>query len=212
MNKLLTNKTQPIKTALALGLALIFITSCADTGLVVMETPVEQLKNLRDYDSDGVIEAREKCADTFLGATIDNYGCGTQTSTVEPVNVDIKFANNSFVIPSSAYPEIRALAAFIDRNPKLQVIIKGHASHVGSAQLNDTLSENRAKAVVSTLSNEFNIPEHRLSAIGYGFDRLKETGETEIAHAANRRIAAELSQTTLSDDMKWTIYTVDQVQ
>ena len=212
MNKQPINSTHPAKTILALGLTIAFMTSCADRGVVVMESPVEQLNNLQDYDKDGVIEAREKCADTVLGATIDNYGCGTQTTTIEPIKVDIKFANNSFAIPSSANAEIRKLATFIDRNPDLNVLIEGHSSRVGRAQLNKILSENRAKAVLSTLVNEFNISEHRVSSIGYGFERPEESGDTEEAHAANRRIVAELSQTIHSDDMKWTIYTVDQVQ
>lgn len=212
MNKPLINKSHLTKTVLALGLAMVFITSCADTGLVVMEAPVEQLKNLQDYDSDGVIEAREKCADTVLGATIDNYGCGTQFSTIEPFKVDIKFAHNSFTIPGSAYAEIGDLAAFVDRNRELQVLIEGHTSRLGSAQLNKTLSENRAKAVASVLINDFGISEQRISSIGYGFERLEDAGDTEEAHAANRRIIAELSHTTHGDDMKWTIYTVDQVQ
>jgi outer membrane protein OmpA-like peptidoglycan-associated protein len=126
--------------------------------------------------------------------------------------VDIKFANNSFVIPSSAYGEISELAAFLRRAPELQVIIEGHTSQVGSAELNQTLSENRAEAVVSMLINDFNIAEQRLTAVGFGFQQLVQSGDSEYAHSANRRIAAELSQTYQSDDMKWTIYTVDQVQ
>jgi outer membrane protein OmpA-like peptidoglycan-associated protein len=212
MNKPLRQKAHSIKRALGLGLTMVFISACADRGSVVMEAQVEQLQNLQDYDNDGVIEAREKCADTLLGASIDNYGCGTQTSTTEPFNVDIKFANNSFTIPSEASDEVSELAEFIVRNPKLQVLIEGHTSQVGSVLLNKTLSVNRAKAIMSTLVNDFDIAEQRLTAIGYGFKQLKESGETEYAHSVNRRIEAQLSQSYESDDMKWTIYTVDQVQ
>jgi OOP family OmpA-OmpF porin len=212
MNKLLNNTTHPIKSVLVLGLAMVFITSCADRGLVVMEAPVEQLENLQDYDSDGVIEAREKCADTVMGATIDNDGCPTQSAIIEQLRVEINFPNNSFAIPSSAYGEIKKLATIIDRNPELQVLIEGHTSHVGGAQLNKVLSEERAKAVVSILINDFGISQQRLSAIGYGFERLAVAGDTEEAHAANRRILAQSNLTTYKDDMKWTIYTVDQIQ
>ncbi|MFT5311574.1 MAG: OOP family OmpA-OmpF porin [Paraglaciecola sp.] len=209
MSRPLKNKTHPIKSLLALGLAMLFITSCADRALVVMEAPVERLNDLQDHDHDGVIEARERCADTVLNATIDNYGCGTQFSTTEPFKVDIKFANNSFIIPGSAYKKIRDLAAFIDRNHELQVRIEGHTSRVGGAELNQILSENRARAVVSSLINDFGISVQRLYAIGYGFERLANYGYTDEAHAANRRIIVELIKTEYLDDMKWTINTVD---
>jgi OOP family OmpA-OmpF porin len=212
MTKSLINKTITIKRAFGIGLTMVLITACAGKPLQVMEAQVEQLRNLQDYDSDGVIEAREKCADTLLGATIDNVGCGTRTTYVEPLKVDIKFANNSYSIPPSAMSEIQALARFMEQRPELQVIIEGHTSKVGAAELNQTLSVERAESVVSVLVNDFNIATERVSSIGYGFDRLASSANTAIAHANNRRIMAELSETVSVDDMKWTIYTVDQAQ
>lgn len=186
------------------------ITSCAETSIVVMESSVEQLKNLDDYDKDGVIEAREKCANTVLGATIDNYGCGRQTPSIEPLNVDIKFANNSYVIPSSAYGKIKELAEFLEKHQELNVVIEGHTSMVGDGDLNQALSDNRANAVAFVLVNDFNLSEQRVSSVGYGFERLEEEGDTPEAHAINRRIMAELTHTKHVDDMLWTIYTVEQ--
>ena len=209
MTNSLINKTIAIKKTFGIGLTMLLITACAGEPLQVMEAQVEQLKNLQDYDNDGVIEAREKCADTVLGATIDNVGCGTQTSYVEPLKVDIKFANNSYSIPPSAISEIQALARFLEQRPELRVIIKGHTSKVGAAELNQTLSIERAESVVSVLVNDFNIATERVSSIGYGFDRLANSADTTAAHANNRRVTARLSATVSVDNMKWTIYTLD---
>lgn len=206
MNKPLINKTYPLTLILTLGLTTVFNAS-ARTGIVLMEAPVAQLQNLQDYDRDGVIKARDQCADTVLGATVDNYGCGTRFSATEPFKVDIKFAQNSFVIPTSAYGEIRALAAFIVKNQELYVRVEGHTSRVGSAELNQLLSENRAGAVVSTLINDFGISAQRLTPIGYGFERLATAGNTKQAHAANRRIIVELNQTSESDVLDWKVDT-----
>jgi OOP family OmpA-OmpF porin len=209
MTDSLINKTITVKRAFGIGVTMLLITACAGKPLQVMEAQVKQLKNLQDYDSDGVIEAREKCADTVLGATINNDGCGTQTTYVEPLNVDIKFANNSYNIPPSAIFEIQALATFIEQRPELRVIIEGHTSKVGSAELNKTLSVERAKSVASVLVNDFNITTERISSIGYGFEKLADFADNEKAHATNRRILAEFNETVTVDDMKWTIYTVD---
>jgi OOP family OmpA-OmpF porin len=209
MTNSLINKTITVKRAFGIGLTMLLITACAVKPLQVMEAQVEQLKNLQDYDSDGVIEAREKCADTVLGATINNVGCGTQTTYVEPLNVDIKFANNSYSIPPSAISEIQALAKFLEQRPELRVIIEGHTSKVGAAELNKILSAERAKSVASLLVNDFNIPPERVSSIGYGFEKLADFADNEEAHATNRRILAEFNETVIVDEMKWTIYTVD---
>jgi OOP family OmpA-OmpF porin len=209
MTDSLINKTITVKRAFGIGLTMLLITACAGKPLQVMEAQVEQLKNLQDYDSDGVIEAREKCADTVLGATINNVGCGTQTTYVEPLNVDIKFANNSYSIPPSAISEIQALAKFLEQRPELRVIIEGHTSKVGAAELNKILSAERAKSVASLLVNDFNIPPERVSSIGYGFEKLADFADNEEAHATNRRILAEFNETVIVDEMKWTIYTVD---
>jgi len=190
--------------------AIVLISACSNTSLVPIDASVEQLQNLEDYDSDGVIKARDKCAETVIGATIDNYGCGRQTPSIEPLKVDIKFANNSFVIPSVAYEKIKELAAFLDKHQELRVIIEGHTSQVGDMELNQALSENRASGVAFVLVNDFNIASQRVSSVGYGFERLEEEGDTPEAHAINRRIMADLTHTKHIDDMKWTIYTVDQ--
>jgi outer membrane protein OmpA-like peptidoglycan-associated protein len=212
MNKFLLIKALPIIKLSLLLCGTILLNACAGNDIVKMESSVEQLNDLHDYDRDGVIEAREKCADTVLGATIDNNGCGTQRTYIEPLTVDIKFANNSYSIPTSAFLKIQELAKFMEQRPELRVLIEGHTSTTGTAELNQTLSDKRAKAVVLVLVNDFNIATERVSSIGYGFDRLANSADTAEAHATNRRIMAELSETVSVDDMMWTIYTVDEAQ
>ncbi|XQW84332.1 OmpA family protein [Thalassotalea piscium] len=188
----------------------LFITACADSHVVSIDTPVQQVNDLRDYDSDGVIKAREKCDNTIQGALIDNYGCGTQTIVSKPFKVDIKFPNNSFIVPAAAYPEVKKLADFLNAHQDISVVIEGHTSKVGNVELNQVLSENRAKAVMDILINDYQVSPSRLSSVGYGFSRLAQEGDSERAHAANRRIMAELSNNTSVDILKWTIYTVDK--
>jgi len=188
----------------------LLISACAGNRIVNNDTPVEQLHNLNDYDSDGVIKAREKCDDTVLGAAIDNYGCGNQITKMEPFKINVKFANDSFAIPDAAYGKIKELADFLKENEKIEVVIEGHTSKVGKVAHNQTLSEQRAKAVVLVLIHDFKIAEERLNYVGYGFQRLESEAQTDEAHAANRRIMAELTHTEHLDEMEWTIYSVDQ--
>ena len=212
MNNYYKNNTVSLSKLMLITLITIWISACADTTLVTMGSSIKQVNNLDDYDRDGVIKARDKCAETVIGANIDNYGCGKQFTHIKPFNIEIKFANNSHKIPSAAYATIKKLADFLEKHPKLNVLVEGHTSKVGGLALNQKLSKDRAKAVAFVLVNDFNIPKKRVSSIGYGFSRLEEEGDTPEANAANRRIVVNLSYTQYVNDISWTIYTVDQVK
>lgn len=203
-NKLNGNALQ----LLAAIMTVVFLTSCANE-IVKNDQPIEQHYNLIDFDQDGVVKARDKCDGTVIGASINNDGCGRKTSIVDPFQLDIKFANNSSTIPSSDYAQIKEMAEFLEKYPKVTLVVEGHTSKVGEVELNQTLSENRAAAIVFVLVNDFNISAQRISSIGYGFDRLLDDGDTEFANATNRRIMAEISSSDQIDVMEWTIYSVD---
>ncbi|AOW78821.1 flagellar motor protein MotB [Colwellia sp. PAMC 20917] len=210
MNKLSIKPIEVKTKYLVVAFAVLFISACADTSVVTLEDSVQQLYDLTDYDSDGVVKAREKCDGTSIGAAIDNYGCGTQTSKIMPFKIDVKFVNNSYQLSDQANVDISKLAELLKMNPQINVVIEGHSSKVGVAKLNQLLSNNRAKAVALVLINDFKINEERISSIGYGFERLENLADTEQAHAENRRIMAEISHIEKIDDLKWTIYTVNQ--
>lgn len=203
----------PIKTTLnyvTISFMALLLSACADTRIVILEDSVKQQHNLTDYDSDGVIKARDKCAETTIGALIDNNGCGTSIANIKPFKIDIKFANNSYEIPNAAYSEIEKLAEVLEKYPSVNVIVEGHTSKVGSTVLNQILSDKRAQSVALVLENNFNIDKNRISSFGYGFERRAVIDDTEQAHIANRRIMAEISYTESIDELKWTIYTVDE--
>ncbi|MGS2721172.1 OmpA family protein [Paraglaciecola aestuariivivens] len=202
-------KLKPIYPCMVLLAA--SLSACSTVDLVQPEQSVVQLYDLNDHDSDGVIEARDKCDNTVLGAAIDNVGCGTYSTYVEPVNIDIKFEHNSYAIPASALPKLKQLAAFLQQKPELKIVIEGHTSKVGKAKYNQRLSELRAQAVANILVNNFKLDPARVKPIGYGFERPLDDSDTEYAHKANRRIMAQFNKDVRVDDMIWTIYTVDQV-
>lgn len=209
MNKFSGFVIAPAIKYLFITAGVLLMTACADSRIVTLETSVKQLQNLSDDDRDGVVKAREKCEKTTFGAAIDNDGCGTQTAANKPFKIKVNFENNSSEVPLTAFAEIQSLAEFLAKHPEITLVIEGHSSKIGSAKFNKKLSSERAKAVASMLVSDFKIDQNRISSIGYGFERLAVTGESEQAHAENRRIMAEVSHTEYIDDLKWTIYTVD---
>lgn len=176
---------------------------------VLMPEQTPQVNDLSDDDADGVIAYREQCLDSVLGSKVNNVGCGGDTVNKVRQELKVNFGNNSAVISPRYFADIQALSEFMQRYPDLDVIIEGHSSKQGSAALNMDLSQRRAQAVMDLLVNKFGITTSRVSAIGYGFERLLDEGNSKSAHQRNRRIVAELSGDNLVKDMKWTIYSVD---
>ncbi|GIU46270.1 OmpA family protein [Shewanella colwelliana] len=196
--------------ALLIILSIALIGGCSMRDTVNMDTPTNQVFDLNDNDKDGVIVARERCNDTVMGATIDNYGCGKIKPINERQELKILFANDSYYIDPQYYDQVETIATFMREYPNTKVTIEGHCSKTGSYDHNLALSQNRANAVISTLSERFGIEADRLTAIGYSYDRPVDPTHTQMAHTRNRRVIAEVTGEDTTADMKWHIYTVDE--
>ncbi|MFV7772675.1 OmpA family protein [Shewanella marisflavi] len=196
--------------ALLIIISLALLVGCGSRDIVTMDSPTNQVFDLNDNDKDGVIVARERCNDTVLGATIDNYGCGKIKPINERQELKILFANDSFYIDPQYYDQVEMVATFMRQYPSTKVTIEGHCSKTGSYEHNLTLSQNRANAVTSLLSERFGIDTDRLTAIGYSYDRPVDPTHTQMAHTRNRRVIAEVTGEDTKADMKWHIYTVDE--
>jgi outer membrane protein OmpA-like peptidoglycan-associated protein len=66
--------------------------------------------------------------------------------------------------------------------------VEGHTDTVGSADMNKTLSERRAAAVVDYLTSKYQIDPSRLQAVGMGEDGLLVSTPDQTAEPRNRRV------------------------
>jgi outer membrane protein OmpA-like peptidoglycan-associated protein len=74
------------------------------------------------------------------------------------------------------------------QHPEIRVIeVQGHADDVGSAAVNQELSDARANAVMSWLVSR-GIDKSRLVARGYGSTRPVASNQTEEGRQQNRRV------------------------
>ena len=190
-------------------LCVLFISACSVQVIDMTPEPTVQKFDLSDAEGDGIILARDECPDSHAGSRVNNNGCGSETVETVRRKLEVNFDTNSFVVKDEYFSEVQKLADFMIEYPHTLVTIEGHTSIRGKAQLNKTLSQNRAKAIKELLITEFNIAENRITPIGYGFEKLLLEGDDEYIHARNRRIVAEISSDRSFTDMKWTIYSVD---
>jgi outer membrane protein OmpA-like peptidoglycan-associated protein len=102
----------------------------------------------------------------------------------------INFDFGSAKISDSEVSKLQAVADAIGRilkkNPAETFLIEGHTDAVGSDQSNLVLSDERAEAVATALTNVFDIPPENLTTQGYGEEFLKV--DTDGPNRENRRV------------------------
>lgn len=97
------------------------------------------------------------------------------------------FESGKHQLLKDSYSELDRLVRFLNEKPTLTIEISGHTDATGDAQLNQQLSENRAKSVKDYLVSK-GISETRLVAKGYGKLRPIAPNTTEVGKAKNRRV------------------------
>ncbi|WP_139685661.1 OmpA family protein [Vibrio tasmaniensis] len=164
-----------------------------------------QSYDLEDDDNDGVINARDLCIDTQIGAEIDNDGCGSYFESSEQKELHILFANDSAEIKPVFLGQIRQMAAFLKRYENTSIQLQGYASKVGNAEHNLKLSEKRANNVRRALISN-GIPPSRAYTVGYGDVGFRDN-DTETNHALNRKVVASVVGFKGNIKEEWHIFT-----
>ena len=109
------------------------------------------------------------------------------------MKLNLLFALDSSQLTREDKDKVAEFAEFMHLNSTATVVIKGHTDARGSDAYNLWLSQKRADAVANLLINTHGIDAQRLSTIGYGETQLLNTGNSESAHAVNRRTVAEIT-------------------
>jgi outer membrane protein OmpA-like peptidoglycan-associated protein len=99
---------------------------------------------------------------------------------------NIFFETDKYNLDELSRVELQRLYNFLNQNPDIRIMICGHTDAIGTAEYNQTLSENRAGAVRAYLINAGIHPE-RLEFKGFGKSQPISDNETEEGRAMNRR-------------------------
>lgn len=145
-----------------------------------------------DSDGDGVNDDRDRCPGTPAGTRVDADGCPLSVAQVASVKLMVNFGFDSTNVQERYFSDLAELAAFLQRFEDVQVEVEGHTDSQGSADYNQSLSQNRSQAVVDLLVNRHGISRSRLQAKGYGESQPVASNDTEEGRAANRRVMATL--------------------
>ncbi|WP_185232172.1 OmpA family protein [Teredinibacter franksiae] len=113
----------------------------------------------------------------------------TQGENVLVRMVGLNFEPGSAQIVAANYGLLQKVENAIRMYPGYTVVIEGHTDSFGSTESNQSLSEDRAKAVRQYLLVNMNdLPASRCEAYGYGESRPVANNETREGRKRNRRI------------------------
>ncbi|WP_201576576.1 OmpA family protein [Psychrobacter immobilis] len=155
--------------------------------------PIVVVESDLDSDGDGVPDSIDACPGTPMNVVVDERGCPVPVDITDELKMELRvfFDNDKSAIKNQYKPEIAKVAEKMREYPNSTARVEGHASKTGpSARYNQRLSEARAVAVKSMLTNEFGIAPNRLSTVGYGYDQPIAPNDTEEGRAMNRRVYA----------------------
>jgi len=142
-----------------------------------------------DSDNDGVNDCFDKCPDTPPGLKVDKDGCSQEKLTI---TLNVEFDSDKAIVKKKYYNEIKKVADFMKRYPKVTASIDGHTDSTAPDAYNLRLSSERAKSVRQYLIKKFGIEASRLTAKGYGETKPIATNKTKEGRQKNRRVEAVL--------------------
>ncbi len=131
------------------------------------------------------------------GTKIDSV---TKNVAMQPIKIgekvilkNIFFETNKYDLKDESKAELKKLISFLSTNKSLHIEISGHTDNVGSKELNQTLSENRAKTVMNFIIAG-GIDAARMSSKGYGDTQPIVANDTDEHRAMNRRTEFKIVQ------------------
>lgn len=107
---------------------------------------------------------------------------------------NITFETSKYNIRSQFIPVLSSVSQVLKEFDKTSITVSGHTDSTGSAELNQTLSEQRASSVKSQLVS-LSVASGRINAIGYGKRYPVASNGTAQGRESNRRVELKLEPT-----------------
>lgn len=116
---------------------------------------------------------------------IANVGVPTAELNTIPLEF-VQFTSGSDSLTADSKYQLNDLAEALKKYPTMKIEIGGHTDNQGDAASNKVLSQQRANAVKTYLVSQ-GIEAGRMTAVGYGSSKPKESNDTDAGRQQNRR-------------------------
>ncbi|MEW6428975.1 MAG: OmpA family protein [Thermodesulfobacteriota bacterium] len=149
------------------------------TRVFLTAAPPKPMAKEGDADRDGIVDSRDKCPNSPLGAKVDSDGCWQIAN--------VHFDHDMSLIRGADYDNLEHVYDVMRVNPDLTISLAGHTSEPGTAEYNMKLSEKRAKAVLFYFTN-MGITANRINIEWFGRTKPVADNATAEGQALNRRV------------------------
>lgn len=119
---------------------------------------------------------------------------GSQADLEVNVGDRVFFGFDSSSLDQTAQQTVERQATWLQQFPAVTVTVEGHTDVRGTTEYNLALGERRANAVKSYLT-QLGVDPGRVLTVSYGKERPADPGNTEQAHALNRRAVTVVNVT-----------------
>jgi peptidoglycan-associated lipoprotein len=128
-----------------------------------------------------------------------NAGRDEVLPSIDGVFHTVNFQLNSYAIRDEDFAKLDRQAANLNTNPKLDVVIEGHADERGTRDYNIALGFKRAQSVRDYLVAK-GVNAKRIKLVSYGKEKPLIKGSNEKAWAKNRRaVTVDFERVSLED-------------
>jgi len=100
----------------------------------------------------------------------------------------VNFASGRSDLPAHSLPILEKVKAVMAGLHPDAVKVEGHTDSVGSAKVNQRLSEQRADAVAKFLENDPSLEQTKIETAGYGYSKPITSNKGKADRAVNRRV------------------------
>lgn len=133
------------------------------------------------------------CSSTPLDGSAGT-GDSSASGVMDPFNPNsplaqqrsVYFAFDSYVVEQQYQPLVQMHAQYLAANSQQRIRIEGNTDARGSSEYNLALGQRRSVAVGNQLVQQ-GVGVNQIEAVSFGKERPKASGNTEEAHAENRR-------------------------
>ncbi len=137
-------------------------------------------------------ELRQATAGT--GIEVERKGDEIQLTMPDKISFDF----NSAIVKPEMRSQLQEVAKVMTSYPSTVIGVYGHTDNVGSAAVNQRLSEQRAQSVADSLLS-FGVPQARMQTRGFGYNQPVASNDSEAGRAQNRRVEIRIVPVTQDD-------------
>ena len=120
------------------------------------------------------------------GGSVSGPTPGTQEDLVVNVGDRVFFGFDEYTLTPEGRETLNRVAAWMQANPSVTVMVEGHADERGTREYNLALGERRANAAMNYVA-ALGVDSGRMRTVSYGEERPGVIGSNEQAWAQNRR-------------------------